>query len=70
MPFDPTGSNTRPNIAATAGTLASISDGPAANSGDAACTTFGTTVTGGGGGGAEAAFVAQRHRVDAARLAH
>jgi hypothetical protein len=56
MPFDPTGSNTRPNIAATAGTLASISDGPAATSGDAACTTFGTTVT--GGGGAEAAFVA------------
>jgi hypothetical protein len=36
-------------LAATAGTLASISDGPAANSGDAACTTFGTTVTGGGG---------------------
>ena len=34
---------------ATAGTLAYISDGLAANCGDAACTTFGTTVTGGGG---------------------
>jgi hypothetical protein len=34
---------------ATAGTLAYISDGLAANCGDAACTTFGTNVTGGGG---------------------
>jgi len=31
------------------GTLAYISDGLGANCGDAACTTFGTTVTGGGG---------------------
>jgi hypothetical protein len=34
---------------AVPGTLAYISDGLGANCGDAACTTFGTTVTGGGG---------------------
>ena len=33
---------------ATPGTMAYITDGLAANCGDAACTTFGTTVTGGG----------------------
>ena len=35
--------------ATTAGTVAYIADGLAANCGDAACTTFGTAVTGGGG---------------------
>jgi hypothetical protein len=57
---DAQGTNTRPSMAlpaftfatlppATADMLAYISDGLAANCGDAACTTFGTAVTGGGG---------------------
>jgi hypothetical protein len=57
---DPTGTNTRPSSAlpaltfatlppAVVGTQAYVTDGLAANCGDAACTTFGTAVTGGGG---------------------
>jgi hypothetical protein len=57
---DPTGTDTRPSTAlpaltfatlppAVPGTMASISDGLAANCGDGAFTTFGTAVTGGGG---------------------
>jgi hypothetical protein len=57
---DPTGTNTRPFYAVPAstfatlppavpGTLAYITYGAAGHCGDAACTTFGTTVTGGGG---------------------
>jgi hypothetical protein len=57
---DPIGTDKRPSSAlpaltfatlppAVPGTLASISDGLAANCGDAAGTTFGTAVTGGGG---------------------
>jgi hypothetical protein len=45
--------------------MAYISDGLAGNCGDAACTTFGTTVT--GGGGALKLLMAERQHMDATR---
>lgn len=47
--FNQATATTFASLSAVTGTIAFVNDGLAASCGDAACTTWGTTVTGGGG---------------------